>query len=222
MFSCLVPNFLCDCGGFERRIRVPTIRGSSRSTVGHLRGVVQPFMLQELGGRILASLPSGLRRGVFMRLAKRRRGLCSTRIGQVVLVLSGRSRRRFGASGVAVLTRLAGLHRVYYSPSLVFTSCGTSSTGISVYLGVVDGTIRDKRGVLLFSRFAAVLSRLTGHLRRRGVDCCVLANSADGRGHTRVMRGFGASGARMFYVSLGTKKANLGLATTSVMVRFSP
>lgn len=203
-------------------MRLPTIRCDGSSTVRHLRGVVHPFILQELGESILGSLPSGLRGSVFSPLRDRRGRLCRTRARQLHLVLKVRSSTRFHASGLRVLTRVAELQRVYYCPKLMCRKCGKGSSGLRVYVRLIRGTIGNKRGLLLFSRFAAVLSILTIHLGGTGISFCVLAKSASGRGQTRVMRTFGRSSASIFYVSLGTKKANLGLATTSVIVRCSP
>lgn len=224
MFSFLVPKLLKACAGFQRGCRRPVVTPNSRRSIvtSGLRTLIKLFVGQHLGGSILASLPSGFRGILAIGLRNRRHGLCTTRRRQLHTALAGAGSTSFGAGGVQVLTRFALLHRVYYSPELICTSTGGTSTGLSTVYRLMSAYVSRDGGILMFSRFASFLSLVNAHLTRRNISFCAVANRAPGGHHIRLISRFGNGSIPIFLVSLGTNGAKLGLINTSMIIRTSP
>lgn len=180
---------------------------------------IHPFVLEELGRSILSRLPRGVRLVSSTRLLPSRGGLCTT-------CLTGLERSALGRLGgsalegghVEVLTNLAQLHRVYYRPTLFISKCGKDSTGFRRLGEVVRRSELSKEEMLVFSRFAGVLSLVNQRLTLLSLPFFCLSKRVPSTREIRVYHQFGRKRHSFFLVSLGTNNAKLGLANTSAIV----
>lgn len=203
------------------------VRGSSSgSGIERLRTCVHPFLLHHAGGSrsITLGLPSGLRRGRCYPLATRRTSLCRRLIRSAFTRVRGLSKFRHGN---LVLRLLDHLGRLYGRPTLCLGRRGPGrilrhSMGLRGLDRLIDTMRRRKRDYLVFARCVRVKGVVTHLLGGRfKFSIPFLGNDIPGRRQSGVVDHFRSRRFPIFLLSLGTNKANLGLATTGRIVRCS-
>lgn len=104
--------------------------------------LIDPFVVHHAGARMLARLPTGARMIRRIRLSGGRQATCRTMEGRSLTGLGDTSDHNI----IRIFTTLAGLHRVYYSIDLIFSSVRKrTDAGLSRTRDLVRRTLSNSR-----------------------------------------------------------------------------
>lgn len=225
-FDFLMPGFLGDARGFERRWRKPIeVNGESlRAQV--LAQRVRPFILRRRKEDVATELPALTTVTRKVELYGEQRELYeSVRVAADTQVRRVLARRGFAGAQISVLDALLKLRQVCCDPRLVKgvdLGPGMGRAKLELLAEMLPELVAEGRTVLVFSQFAEMLALIEEELARLALPHLVLTGATPVARRGEIVAAFQAGTVPVMLVSLKAGGTGLNLTAADTVIHADP
>lgn len=218
------PGLLGRADEFRRQFREPIEKRRDEMRLEQLQKRVAPFILRRKKEQVATELPPKTELVRTVELDGDQRDLYeSIRLAADSEVRSAINERGLSASRIAILDALMKLRQVCCDPRIVSVEGARRvkrSAKYDLFFDLMETELSEKRKVLVFSQFTAMLGLLSKGLEARDVPHFVLTGQTKER-QTLVDR-FEAGEAQVFLISLKAGGTGLNLVSAETVIHYDP
>lgn len=225
-FDFLMPGFLGDARGFERRWRKPIEVNGESLRAQALAQRVRPFILRRRKEDVATELPALTTVTRKVELYGEQRELYeSVRVAADTQVRRVLARRGFAGAQISVLDALLKLRQVCCDPRLVKAvdmSPGMGRAKLELLAEMLPELVAEGRTVLVFSQFAEMLALIEEELQRLGLPHLVLTGATPVARRGEIVAAFQAGAVPVMLVSLKAGGTGLNLTAADTVIHADP
>ena len=224
LFEFAQPGLLGRPEQFKREFREPIEKRKDELRLAQLQKRVAPFILRRTKAEVAKDLPPKTELVRTVELEGDQRDLYeSIRLAADSEVRSAIGQRGLSQSRIAILDALMKLRQVCCDPRIVSVEGARRvkrSAKYDLFFELLDAELAERRKVLVFSQFTAMLGLLSKGLEGRDVPHFVLT------GQTKERQGlvdrFEAGEAQVFLISLKAGGTGLNLVSAETVIHYDP
>ena len=225
-FDFLMPGFLGDLRGFNRRWRKPIEENGETLRAELLRRRVRPFILRRRKDEVASELPPKTEIIEKVVLQGRQRALYeSVRVAADELVRRVLQRHGFAGGLITILDALLKLRQVCDDPRLLKgrrLPVNIESAKRELLRDLLPALVAEGRRVLVFSQFTAMLSLVQADLEALGLPFLSLTGDTPPARRGAVVREFQAGGVPVLLLSLKAGGVGLNLTAADTVIHVDP
>ena len=225
LFDFVLPGFLGDRGGFQRRYRTPIERGGDAERQALLARRVAPFMLRRTKEEVAAELPPKTEIAETVEMGDAQRAVYeSIRLAMHARVRRAIEERGLARSGIVILDALLKLRQACCDPRLLklgtVKAARARSAKLERLMEMLPALVEEGRRVLVFSQFTSMLALIEAELSACSLPYALLTGDTADR--TAPVRRFQAGEVPLFLVSLKAGGVGLNLTAADTVIHYDP
>lgn len=224
IFDFLMGGFFDTLTFFKEYYQNPIEKENSISMQNLLNKKVKPFMLRRTKDEVLEDLPEKQEIIKYARFDSKQSALYeSIRVTMEAKVRDSVSAKGLGRSHITILDALLKLRQVCCDPSLLKLSQAKNveeSAKLDLFLELVDELLAEKRKILVFSQFTAMLKIIEAKLTQNRIKYEKLTGSTTKR--DQVIDRFKNGDVDIFLISLKAGGVGLNLVEADSVIHYDP
>ncbi len=225
MFDFLMPGFLGTHKEFSEHFHTPIMKRGDTEALTHLRKKVECFMLRRIKEEVLAELPPKVVQDSRCHLSAAQNLLYQEVLARVKQeIWETVASKGFDRSGIHILAGLTKLRQVCNHPNLLLKErdhTAHPSAKLDMFHELIEEVSENKRKVLVFSQFTAMLDILALELKAKNISYSYLSGKT--RNRQKMVDTFNNDPAiPVFLISLKAGGTGLNLTTADMVIIFDP
>lgn len=224
IFDFLMPGFLGDLSSFKTLYQTPIEKEHDMTKASLLNKKVKPFILRRTKEEVALELPAKteiIKRATFGN--KQATLYENIRISMEKKVREAIQGKGLSRSHITILDALLKLRQVCCDPSLLKLESSKNikeSTKLAMFLELIEELHTEKRKVLVFSQFTAMLTLLEKEIKALKIPYTKLTGST--RKREEAIEKFTQGEAQIFLISLKAGGVGLNLVEADTVIHYDP
>lgn len=219
LFRFINPGLLGSKEKFAERFSNPIERGE-KSAKGHLKKLIQPFILRRTKTQVLSELPSRTEITLQVELSDEERHLYEALRQEAVDKINGLAPQE--GKAMQVLAEITKLRRFCCNPKLVLKNADVSASKLAVFAETVEELLDNRHKALVFSQFVDHLAIIRAYLDRQGISYQYLDGSTPPLERKKRVDAFQAGQGDIFLISLKAGGTGLNLTAADYVIHLDP
>ncbi len=217
LFRFINPGLLGSKERFAKRFSTPIENGDSAAR-GHLKKLIQPFMLRRTKSQVLAELPARTEITLQVELSDAERHLYEALRQQAMdnIATAGKG------TPMQVLAEITKLRRFCCNPKLAIKNSQVPASKLAVFTETLAELLDNKHKALVFSQFVDHLAIVREHLDNQGIDYQYLDGSTPAADRKKRVDAFQAGAGDVFLISLKAGGTGLNLTAADYVIHLDP
>ena len=220
LFRFINPGLLGSKERFAERFANPIERGDKPAR-GHLKKLIQPFILRRTKTQVLSELPSRTEITLQVTLSDEERHLYEALRLEAVEKIA-RLQGGDGNPALQVLAEITKLRRFCCNPKLVLKNSNIAASKLAVFADTVLELLDNRHKALVFSQFVDHLSIVREWLDAQGIVYQYLDGSTPPVERKKRVDAFQAGEGDIFLISLKAGGTGLNLTAADYVIHLDP
>lgn len=223
LYNFINPGLLGGIGHFQERFAVPIDKNGDREKKGHLKKLIQPFILRRRKNDVLDDLPSKTEITLSVTLSEGERAFYETLRRNAIQSLEGIKDDGEGTKQLKILAELMRLRRACCNPNLVNPELGLKSSKLELFGEVVEELLDNGHKALVFSQFVGHLALIKEWVEAKGIKYQYLDGSTTPQKREEAIAAFQSGrGGDLFLISLKAGGTGLNLTAADYVIHTDP
>ncbi|MEN9656871.1 MAG: hypothetical protein RL571_336 [Pseudomonadota bacterium] len=219
LFRFINPGLLGSKERFAAKFSGPIERGD-KTARGHLKKLIQPFILRRTKTQVLSELPPRTEITLQVELSKDERHLYEALRQEAVekLDAAGGDENR----AMRVLAEITRLRRFCCNPKLVLPTSTLTASKLAAFAEITEELLENKHKALVFSQFVDHLAIVREWLEEKGISYQYLDGSTPIMERKKRVDAFQAGIGDVFLISLKAGGTGLNLTAADYVIHLDP
>ena len=223
LYNFINPGLLGSIGHFQERFAVPIDKNGDREKKGHLKKLIQPFILRRRKNDVLDDLPPKTEITLSVTLSEGERAFYETLRRNAIASLESLQDDGEGTKQLKILAELMRLRRACCNPNLVNPELGLKSSKLELFGEVVEELLDNGHKALVFSQFVGHLGLIKEWVESKNIKYQYLDGSTTPQKREDAIAAFQSGrGGDLFLISLKAGGTGLNLTAADYVIHTDP
>jgi superfamily II DNA or RNA helicase len=220
LFRFINPGLLGSKERFAERFANPIERGDKPAR-GHLKKLIQPFILRRTKTQVLSELPSRTEITLQVSLSSEERHLYEALRQEAIQKIAAMQGGE-GNPALQVLAEITKLRRFCCNPKLVIKTGNIAASKLAVFADTVSELLENRHKALVFSQFVDHLAIVREWLDQKNIAYQYLDGSTPPVERKKRVDAFQAGEGDIFLISLKAGGTGLNLTAADYVIHLDP
>lgn len=202
---------------FTEREFKKKFRGSKEDEIKYLRLLIKPFILRRTKKDVLKELPDKSEQILYVDMTKEQKGIYKNSIKKFKKEVENMN------NSISILALLTKLREIALDPYLIDKNYKGESGKVNEVIDIIKTSVKEKKKILVFSQFTAMLDILKTKLDDSKVKYYYLDGSTKAEERIKLCDEFNKKKrTKVFFISLKAGGTGLNLTSAERVIHFDP